>query len=153
MKFKSYLNESISSEEIISLIERDCKPFLRDWNKLNTDDFLYSGRQDNVDFAKKKMRSGRNPLTTNRKWHKILDDWFLDKFGVRARSNSLFCLFEDDTAGTYGNTYMIFPIGKYKAISSEKVEDMFIDVSKITEHGNSDVENKKGLINMLDNAE
>jgi hypothetical protein len=55
MKFSQYLNEKdYDLNEIKFLLERDCKPFLKDWRKLNTDNFLYTGRKISEGFVKKK---------------------------------------------------------------------------------------------------
>ena len=131
MKFKTYLNESITVDEFIPMLEKDCQPFLKDWRKLSGTEFLYSGRSGNVDFEKRSIRKNRKPMNTERKYHEIADDWFYKKFGVRSRTNAIFCSFDDDVAKTYGNTYIIFPIGKYKAISSDIIGDLFISLGTV----------------------
>ena len=74
------------------------------------------------------MRDNRRPLDTPLWLHTVLDDWFYKKFKVRARSNALFCSFNDHLARNYGNVYRVFPIGKYQAISSFKVKDLYFEL-------------------------
>jgi len=126
MRFKQYLNEaSPPKEEILALIKKDCKPFLADWRKLKTDDFLLSGRNDKTFFTKKQVRKDRKPLDTLLDMHKIIDDWFYKKFGVKSRSNAVFCSFDIIITSGYGTPYLVFPIGKYKAVSSKNIKDLF----------------------------
>jgi len=126
MRFKQYLTEGIKSKkEILALIEKDCKPFLAGWRKLKIDEFLLSGRQSKTFFAKKQVRKNREPVDTPLDIHKLLDDWFYKKFGVRSRSNAVFCSFDEKIANFYGKPFLVFPISKYKAVSSKIVEDLF----------------------------
>jgi len=125
MRLKQYLNEETYTE-IIETIEKDCKPFIRDWKKLNVNEWLYSGRRGvSGDIIKKKVRVDRKPLGTPSDIHKTMDDWFYKKFKVRSRSNAVFCTFDKLPTGYYGDTFLIFPIGKYKAVSSKHVFDLF----------------------------
>jgi len=126
MRFKQYLTEgSLTQKEILDIIEKDCKPFLTDWRKLKTDDFLLSGRKNKDRFSKKQVRKNREPLNTPLSIHNLMDDWFYKKFGIRSRSNAVFCSFDEKTADSYGYTFLIFPIGKYKAVSSKIIEDLY----------------------------
>jgi hypothetical protein len=131
MKFQNYLNED-KIDTIIKEIKNKCKPFLKDWNKLGRDAFLYSGRSlRNVDFSLKKIRKDRTPKDMPLDLHVLLDNWFYKKFGVKARSNSIFVTFYVDETTLYGEPYMIFPIGKYTAISSAHVRDLYNELSKL----------------------
>jgi hypothetical protein len=72
MKFYNYLNEE-NIDEIISLIKRDCQPFLKDWRKTGND-FLYTGKKIKKDFIKKKVRKDRKPKDMPEETHKIIDN-------------------------------------------------------------------------------
>jgi hypothetical protein len=54
MKFYNYLNEeSIEEREIkkcVKYIQDNCKPFLKEYKKLNINLFLYSGRKKKIDM-------------------------------------------------------------------------------------------------------
>jgi len=124
MRLQKFLNEDIVKERI-ELIEKNCQPFLKDLKKLNNKNLLYSGRPVTINFTKKKVRKNRKPKDTPEKLHWLMDDWFFKKFGVRSRSNSIFCTFEDDEAEDYGEIHVIFPISKYKAVSSDAILDLY----------------------------
>jgi hypothetical protein len=124
MKFYNYLNEE-NIDEIISLIKRDCQPFLKDWRKTGND-FLYTGKKIKKDFIKKKVRKDRKPKDMPEETHKIIDNWFYKKFGVRSRSNAVFATFNEYNTYQYGDLFMIFPIDNYIVISSDKVKDLWL---------------------------
>lgn len=125
MKFKNYLKESRIDMGDMENLVKDCTPFLRDWEK---NDFLdlFSGRQLNVNIGKKSVRKNRTPKDTPEFIHNALDDEFKNKFGVKARSNSIFATFSVENAYDYGNAYHIFPVGrKYAFIYSQEIDDLY----------------------------
>lgn len=131
MKFKQYLlNEKLLNngherlERIAKLIKKDCKPYLNDVIRIYKNYFFYSGRNDSRDFLKKDVRQDRVPRDTPPEIHEFLDEWFKRKFGVRARSQSVFCSFYESDADGYGNIYYVFPVGEYKAISNKDINDL-----------------------------
>lgn len=149
MKFLNYINENkyleiiklvhsrkkaLALEKMIEILEKDCRPFLNEWKRLGINDFLYSGRVDYKTFTKKTIRKDRQPLNTPEAIHQIIDNWFNKKFGVKARSNSMFCSFDMDMIETYGYEHFVFPIGQYKVISSADVGDLFIDLHKYVDN-------------------
>ena len=136
MRFIEYLNEQENSiQEIFKKIEKDCKPFLKELTKHSlVDDLLYSGRKKKFEgYFKGKVRKDRKPKDMPEEVHNWLDDWFEDKFGVRARSQSLFTIPKGSIAAGYGTPYAIFPIGNYKIIWSPEIEDLY---SVLIESGN-----------------
>jgi len=135
MKFKRYLNErKITSIEknikyIIELFEKNCKPYFDDFYSIWEGEFFISGRKSNNEaFTKKKVRKNRKPKDTPMEIHDIIDDWFYKKFGIKARSNSIFCSFNENTANEYGNPYYIIPIGKYSTIASPTIKDIYAEI-------------------------
>ena len=140
MRFKQYLNEKeLSNEEILALIEKDCKPFLTDWRKLKTDKFLMSGRKDDTFFTKKKVRKNRKPKSTPLSIHKLMNHWFHEKFGVKSRSNAVFCSFNEKLSNYYGKLFSIFPIGKYNAVSSKSISDLFVLFTNMQEVNHQEI--------------
>lgn len=122
MRFYNYLTEA---EEITyEDIKRDCKPFLNDWKK-QMKSFLFSGRQSDDNFIKRKVRKNRKPKDTPEVVHNLVDNLFEKYMNIRPRSNSVFCYNEPRKTYGYGNSYMIFPIGKYKILWSPKVTDLY----------------------------
>ncbi len=121
MRLKNYLNEDIKS--IMDEIINDCKPFINDWLKTDQKNFLYSGRKIDMDFFKRKVRKNRRPLDTDIEIHHMMDNKFYEAFGIKARSQSIFCHSIPSTF--YGTPFYIFPVGKYEIIWSNKILDLF----------------------------
>jgi hypothetical protein len=131
MKFKEYLNENQSKEEIKSILEKDCKPFLKNWDVLGVGLF-YTGRREKISsIINKKVRKNRAPRDNPKEIHELLDDWFYKKFGVRSRSNVVFATRNAGVALDYGPPYLIFPIGNYISVSSDKIEDLYNEIREI----------------------
>jgi len=127
MRLHQYLNEDTwSYDDMVSLIKSNCNPFLKDWQSTYKYNFLYSGRKSSKDFDIKTIRKNRKPQNTSLDIHNIVDDWFYREFGVRARSNAMFGTFNRSMAEIYGNLFIVFPIGKYVMLSSDKVRDLYL---------------------------
>ena len=125
MQFKKYLNEQ-KAEEIYEIIKKDCKPYLNLLKSINFNNYLYSGRRiPEYVFTKKKIRKGRKPKDTPQEIHEWLDNWFYKKFGIKARSNTLFCTSDFGFASNYGIVHYVFPIGKFEMIWSYKHKDIY----------------------------
>lgn len=73
------------------------------------------------------INTSRKPKDTDLNIHKISDSWFEDKFGISARSKTIFCSTSIDQAEHYysiGNSLaQINPIGQYKVIFSPLIID------------------------------
>ena len=135
MRLKQYLNEEYNLDdidEIITILKKDCKLYINDVQRYYHNNFLFSGRKSNAFFAKKKVRKNRKPKDTPIEIHDLMDDWFYKKFGIRFRSNSFFGSFEESTVTLYGKPFIIFPIGKYSAISSPVVNDVYSEIEEET---------------------
>ena len=121
MRLTKYLNESRLDDiteqtgEALKLIEDNCAPYLRELQKIgNPHSLLYSGRGHIDDiYIHKRVRQNRKPTDTSIEVHNLFDDYFEDKFGVRFRSNSMFTTPSIEDADSYGEPYIIFPVGKY----------------------------------------
>lgn len=75
----------------------------------------------------------RVPVDTGDRLHKAADDWFLEKFGVLARSTTIICSTDISQARSYGAAYRVTPIGPYKVIYSEEVRDFHEIASRFPE--------------------
>lgn len=126
MKFYNYLNESNGlNMKAFEKMVKDCKPFLKELKKSDYE-FLYSGRKDVYqNFKKKKTRKRRRPKDTPIEIHNILDKSFKENFGVKARSESFFVSNNPYEVGEYGRVHYVFPVGNYKLIYSNKVQDLY----------------------------
>lgn len=130
MRLYNHLNESTPIEDFdhfTELVERDCQPFLRELKKENKIySMLYSGRRNTEPFFMGKVRKNRTPKDIPEEAHTWFNSFFKKKFGIRARSESLFITGDLGLSKSYGNrSYMIFPIGRYKILWNPEIEDLF----------------------------
>lgn len=135
-KFYNYINETVDKNEAIEMLLKECEPFLKDLKKAykssGKSNFLYSGRKSSDFLITKKIRKNRKPLHTPELIHNKLDDMFKEKFGIKARSNSLFTYTDWYSVDYYGNPYYVFPVGKkYRFIWNNKVGDLFVELEKM----------------------
>jgi hypothetical protein len=121
------LNEVLSSSGITvpvmaDMILRKCGPFIR---QIGWKNFLYRGiHPSTTDFSINDCPVNRKPKDTPQFFHDIADEWFLNEFGVRYRSNAVFASGSHQQAESYGTVYAIFPCGKFKFCWSVDVHDM-----------------------------
>lgn len=128
MKIIELFEDTITEDNIIELIKRDCKPWLGKAKEL-----VYRGMQKKVDAPfKQEVRADRQPRNTDGELHKAMDDWFNDNFGFRARSAAVFVTGDFDDAKSYGQAYAIFPIGDFKFVWSPNVGDLYMSMHNET---------------------
>ena len=131
MRFKYFIESKDTegiSDDIVKLIKKDCKPYLKDFDRIWNQTFFFSGRMTNTYFKKVTLRQDRKPRDTPLEIHDFIDNWFYKKFGIKARSNVIFCYLDVYKVSNYGKPHVIFPIGKYTAISSNRVNDLYDEV-------------------------
>ena len=119
-------------------IKDDCSPYL---DKLKSskhpNTFLFRGMFDtyyNEIFTTKTIRVNRKATNTPQWFSDVVDEYFVDKFGIPFRSNSVFCTTKAFIAMTYGPLYAIFPIGDFDYCYSPIIEDMY-DLSSLAKYG------------------
>lgn len=78
-------------------------------------------------FVKKKVRKDRKPRDTPEDIHEWADNWFYENFGIRARSNTMFCTSEASKTKQYGELYIVFPIGNFEIIWSHRLKDLYTE--------------------------
>jgi hypothetical protein len=137
MRFYNFINENINVTTIVNLLKKDCKKYINNVEKYKG--ILISHRKDKLDFQKISIRKNRKPKDTPLIIHNFIDDLFYDKFGVKARSETMFCftynfyntmdLYRKNVLSMsyYGKPYFIFPIGNYKIIYNENIDDLYDD--------------------------
>ena len=134
MRLYNYLNEDISDQElnkVVSRIQKECSSFLNVLENLRGSHLIYSGRQENDPFIIKQVRKQRKPKDTPFMIHQTLNLLFEKHFGVRLRDESIFVLTDDKEAAKYGNSYVIFPMGKYQLWSNPQVDDLYDQLNEI----------------------
>jgi hypothetical protein len=115
MRLKNFLNEQ--TEINLSLYEKNIKKYLNDLKRISPlPGFLLSGRSIITDEFVGNVRKNRVPRDTPQIVHDFFNDYFKDEYGIRARSETLFCTASRVITEKYGNAYMIFPFGNYEII-------------------------------------
>ncbi len=133
MRLTHYLNENDIEEytTLISNIEDKCSQYLKSLRQSkNANNLLFSGRKKKDKWFEGFIRTNRQPRDTPPVIHDMIDDVFQQEFGIRLRSNSLFCINSLKTARTYGNIYYIFPIGDYNTWYNSNVQDLYAHFNK-----------------------
>ena len=155
MKLQNYLTESENKDTFVLMmtnILKECQPFVNEIMKSDPVNFLYSGRKRGSDWFESTIRNEREPKDINIDIHNDFDDEFNKQFGWKARSNTLFVTGKESAAFEYGNTYMIFPYGRYKFLWSPIVVDLYIYLGRHTNH--TGTKNYNGLYQFIyDGAE
>lgn len=83
--------------------------------------------------------ASRKPRDTNSEVHDNADLWFLERFGIRARSSSLICTTNVEQARSYGFSYKIIPIEPSLIIYSPLVKDFLEHELKLASNSQGDV--------------
>ena len=178
--FKQFLEDLDSKQfTFAELLHGPCAPFFRQSQKngmlvrgmngfgqLVGEMSLGEGFGD-IKFTvfKKTVRKDRRPIDTARELSKVIDDWFEDEKGIRARSEAVFCFGEAarKIAYEYGTLAVVLPIGKFTYVWSPDVPDLFDDVIRgrlqtdqgeikpayLDSRGKVDVETVHNLLNSL----
>lgn len=142
---KTELN--ISEEKFNELVERDCKPFLRESKGIPA----YRGIPYGVEsFIHKTVRSDRKPKDTVSIIHNIVDEWFLKHFNHRFRSNAIFITGSIAQAYDYGPVYKVYPIGDIKYVWSAEMEDLKMEFDvKLSKEYDLDNDPPRNLSNVM----
>ncbi len=85
----------------------------------------------NINMVIKSTRDNRNPVDTPKGIHNKIDNLFYDKFGSHLRSKSVFTFPDIDLNKSYGDQWMVFPIGKYEIFWSNEISDLWNYLDKI----------------------
>lgn len=124
MKLEHLISEELSDDEILKILERDCRQFLKSCDNR----FLYRGSKTESKektLRKIKTRKDRTPRDIKVNTHTLIDNYFEKKFGIRYRSKSVFVSGSKGSAEYYGSVYAVFPIGEFTFIWSPKVVDLY----------------------------
>jgi hypothetical protein len=139
MRLKRHLNVLGSNEKLIVLnkemdkkvietLKRDCKPFLNE--RKTKYNLLWRGVKRQFEGLKKvKTRMDRKPMDMPVEIKNIFDFEFKKTFGWKPRTEGVFASPNSDVRD-YGNQVAIlFPIGKYKYVWSDSIEDLWNEVA------------------------
>ena len=103
------------------------------------------GLNENENLMRPRIPRDSDPLV-----HEIADQWFYDKFGIKARSMTVFCTPNCHQAATYGEAYEITvpDTMSYQLIYSINVDD-FINI----EDEIDDTKNEDEIIDWLESRD
>ena len=131
VQLKDFLTENCSNFCAKANIFEGGAPLVRRVNKLPQSferRAIYAG-STKLDAGVAHIRKQRIPSAMPSSLSQIVDDWFLDRFGVRARSEALFCVGGHGgrlAPAAYGSTnLMILPMGDFKVVWSPQVVDLY----------------------------
>ena len=114
-------------EEVMTNIERDCQPFLK-----QSDRVYYRG-SNSANVAKMiqfvRPRSNRRPKDMPQHVHDALDKSFKKYFGWKVRSEGVFAGDRTGVIGQYGSLFLFFPIGKFKYVYSPYIKDLYMHIN------------------------
>lgn len=137
--FKQYLAEA-EALSFPELLRGPCAPFFRQSQR---NGLLIRGMKgfgqpegeidvQGVKFKvyRKAVRKDRHPMDTAKALSVVIDDWFEENHGIRARSEAVFCFGEAGrlNAYMYGDLCAVLPIGKFTYVWSPKVADLYDDI-------------------------
>ena len=127
--------QEITFDEFKKIIERDCAsyikqvgfkmPLYRGMEKVSNPAFIIETPDEDVPVYKKRVRLDRVPSAFSVEMHSMIDNWFNEKFQIKARSQTVFATGDKMDALLYGEAFIIFPIGEFKYVWSPNVADLF----------------------------
>lgn len=118
------LQSSISNDALLIDIKKNCQKFLKDIKGKNPQESTL-WRGSNHDNGKYKVSKFRKPRDTHKIAHEFIDKIYSSLFGIKLRSESLFCSKVPGQTTPYGSLRIIIPIGNYKLYQNTKMFDMY----------------------------
>lgn len=127
MKFKQFLTEAVSPEAFARQVIEECQPYISDVGPTNIFALkrgLYTNGKNF--YAPLRVNQNRTPTDSSKILHNLLNQGFNEAFGIKFRSQSIFCSSNTRVASQYGNSvYYVIPRGDYKACWSSSITDAY----------------------------
>lgn len=131
MKLTDLYEDKTQYDLAFSIVQKKCQPFLEQCGGKA----IFRGMKYTSDYLQNPVRQDRRPSSTPTFVHHAIDDWFDDRFGIKARSNAMFATGDFRIAGHYGGNlqkvYAVFPIGDFKFVWSRQVGDLFLEIEEV----------------------
>lgn len=135
MRLQDYIiEEEKGLAYYIPKIQQECKPFLKDIKNAAGTLFRADGKSAGRPVWKKTIRKNRIPSDTDVDVSEGIDDLFYKKFGWKPRSQGLFCWPHFFDRGVVARMWMVFPVGNYKYIWSDTVDDLYPVVTSMEDN-------------------
>ena len=91
---------------------------------------FYRGSPDKVmEGDIKTFQPRTKSMNTLQPIHEISNEWFEYKFGIKARTDTLFVTSNKVQAKEYGFIHYIFPVGGFTTIHSDTYDDLFFKIN------------------------
>lgn len=124
-------HDSNNFENILNIIEKDCKPYLDILS--NESKLLFKGTNHAEDFIDdgiylKNVRKDRKPKDTKNDINEYISKLFLNKFNESIREIGTFTTKNPGVARDYGNEYIFIPIGEFYYYHNPEIEDLFTHI-------------------------
>lgn len=118
-------DETLMEEQIIT----KCGPYIRLLKHLAAQGIkrpLIRGTVDNYpELTRIQVKPRTQTMNMSKLDTEIANEWFKEKFGIAARTETVFTTTNRGMASNYGYVRYIFPIGKFSTIHSEKYKDLY----------------------------
>lgn len=119
-------------ENILNTIKRDCDPYLSMINRNLSMYPIYRGvyrhnygTSIERGFWQYQTNQFRKPKDMPLSVHQYIDNWFLNKFGIKYRSQAVFGTGSMMLAAEYGSPHMMLPIGNFNFCWTPILEDLY----------------------------
>lgn len=128
--FEVEINNNDDALEMVAAINRDCKPYLDaiDHNPAHYPLYRGVGSESDLFIIKSVRLDGRRPSDSAQNVHDALNDYFIQKFEEPFR-DAMFAAGTDIVAESFGNLYLVFPVGQFTFIWSPEVTDLVTEWS------------------------
>lgn len=133
ISFKDFLLEAhtdAEAEALANKIKKDCSYFLGLrkeplWRGINEtrSTSIKSLDIEGIEAFYGTVRQDRCPKDSPQWFHDVLNDYFFHAFGIKFRSESLFCLPSYNGTSSFGRAKAIYPIGNFDYIWSPIIQD------------------------------
>ena len=143
MNFSEYITEASKYElqvyGIINSLYKNCMPFIQELRKSGSN-VLWRGthKVKTKSITQVTPRQDRYPKDMPEFIHDELDSKFQKEFGWRPRGTGVFVISNKRDAGTYGDEYIFFPVGKYRYLYNPDISDLFSEVDGESMSGYND---------------
>jgi hypothetical protein len=150
MKIKELFESTkFITKKQIQQIYKECSPYFEEvgfdfnlYRGIKQDVFTSNARPNQIADSVYVMtvRKNRIPVDTPQPIHELVDNWMNKRFGEKFRSQSIFCTPYSIAARSYGDAYVILPIGNFSYLWSRKIADLFRELNKkIIEVGGDEI--------------
>ena len=119
--FRDYLLEATQPPaQVAQTVLEQCMPFVNSVGEVEVDTILYRGTNASIEDFMPRERTEAGGVTGQYSGDtgKMLRDYFNTKCGVNL-DTIIFATGDPDIAKTFGNPYVIFPIGAFKFVYSK----------------------------------